>query len=38
MCGTGEPEEKQRMEQKIRELEKKLAEQSAAANEALYCR
>jgi TolA-binding protein len=34
-CGTGLQEERQRNEQRIRELEKKLAEQSAAANGAL---
>jgi len=34
-CGTGFQEERQRNEQRIRELEKKLAEQSAAANGAL---
>jgi tetratricopeptide (TPR) repeat protein len=34
-CGTGTQEEKQRMEQRIRELEKKLAEQGTAVNGAL---
>jgi hypothetical protein len=35
VCGTGMQEEKQRSEQRIRELEKKLAEQGTAANGAL---
>jgi tetratricopeptide (TPR) repeat protein len=34
-CGTGAQEEKQRMEKRIRELEKKLAEQGTATNGAL---